>query len=144
ERSGEHAVARGDRFLAAHRQQQRVPEIGNDHRPEAQDDEVPGRDSDEQVLGELVERVVAIEEAEDAQGENRADPDADVAGGMKAHGRGLLPRVHWTTLPSRIMSATNRCAIDWASMPRVAVPFSPRAFSYSAAPAIPPSSPSSC
>src|SRR5215470_9858299 len=131
------------RLVVRERPAKRLEQVGDDHRPPVEDDVVAGRDADEQVLRELVERVVLVQEAEDEKGQERRAPHPEVARDVEAHGAVLRPFVHWTRLPNRMQNATKKCAIDWASMPRVALPCSWRAFSYSAAPAIPPSSPSS-
>src|SRR5262249_33005581 len=143
----EHA-ALGGHALAGEGLAERLHQVGIDHRPVVENDVGAGRDADEQVLREIVEGGVLVEETEHTEREQRPNPDAHALGRgergeMQAHDPDLRPFVHCTTLPSTMHRATKKCASDCASMPRVALPFSWRAFSYSAAPAMPPSRPRS-
>src|SRR5207237_455408 len=82
-------------------------------------------DADEQVLRELVERVVLVEEREDAQRQERREPDAGIVRDVhqaSPPGAGAPRRDCWTTLPSTMQSAMKTWVSDCASMPRVAVP----------------------
>src|SRR6185436_9403059 len=93
--------------------------------------------ADEQVLDELVDRVVLVEEAQDGEGAADLHDDRQRLGG---HDRFLMK---WRTFPSRMKAAIVQWPVDCASIPAVALPLVPTSFSYSAAPLSPSSSPSS-
>src|SRR5207253_356828 len=105
---------------------------------------VARRRAHEEVLRKLVERVVAEQEAERAQRQQGRDPGLDV----QRRGRGqhqrrpsFRLRTNPTTLPKRMKKMMTKWPKDMAPIPLVPMPGRPTSCSYSAAPAMPPSSP---
>src|SRR5262249_54086552 len=102
----------------------------------------------DQVLGELVDRVVLEKEGQDGQREDRTDPHADdVHCGRQARppSRSLPPDIRYARFPTRMKPTTMQCTTDWMFMILLALPFvSCIRVSYSAAPLSPPISPTSC